>query len=411
MFRLKTTFKIFCVIAAISLIVWQMYEYNYSEEDKVNVIFQRFNSDQQRIYPSLTLCFDGTTNPTPNDTSHQNLLKEEFFRSGSNDTTLKVEKYIKVITVKDFHNNIIRYSKEGNDLANGIQGRTLSTNIVFRRYKVGNCFAIGIPFMAQKEIHWINVEIKKSIFESGGVPTKQDLVSGKGKFSVGLTYQNQFFPLLNGKEKEIGKHEIQNECPGFVVNVRGIEIVHKRNKPTDPCNDDGFDDSTKVLEDLTAKLGCKPEYWNIPSNLPDCTKEELAEFRDILDDGLYNSNSKRLIRPCRYMQYLWHDYTFDTSCMEEKGTFHIKVVYNSLPYKEIQFVPSHTLWGLTTNVLTIVGVFLGVSLYQTPNLLHRAKHRIERIFHPHQDERPYTVPFLIIEEEVILSHHFETRNI
>ena len=47
MFRLKTTFKIICVIAAVSLIVWQMYEYNYSEEDKVNVIFQRFNSDQQ----------------------------------------------------------------------------------------------------------------------------------------------------------------------------------------------------------------------------------------------------------------------------------------------------------------------------------------------------------------------------
>ena len=109
------------------------------------------------------------------------------------------------------------------------------------------------------------------------------------------------------------------------------------------------------------------------------------------------------------MQYLWHDYTFDTSCVDEKGTFHIKVVYNSLPYKEIQFVPYHTLWGLTTNVLTIVGVFLGVSLYQAPNLLHTAKHRIKRVFgYPHHEEKPYILPLLLVEEEIsaIFSHPF-----
>ena len=191
--RVKAVFNTFCVVTAVALILWKIYEYTYSEADAIQINFQSFNNDQKTPYPSLTLCFDGITNPNVDDTSNQNLLKRDFFRSGSNKTILKVEEYIETISIMDFDGNIVRYSKNGTFTIDGIQGRKLSTNIILRRYKVGNCFAIGIPFIRNKQISWINVEIKKDIFEPGNVPTKRDLIDMKGKFSVGLIYQNQFF--------------------------------------------------------------------------------------------------------------------------------------------------------------------------------------------------------------------------
>jgi hypothetical protein len=96
---------------------------------------------------------------------------------------------------------------------------------------------------------------------------------------------------------------------------------------------------------------------------------------------MYDSHEEKLIKPCRYIQSLWNDHEFLASCPNEKGidgTFQITVVYNDLPFKEISFIPAHTLWGLITNMLTIIGVILGVTVYQLPVLLERARMRWTR---------------------------------
>ena len=393
--RLKALFNVFCVIIAVALVVYEIYEYNYSEADIIKINFRRFNNDQKTPYPSLTLCFDGITNLKINDTSPQTLPKKDLFRAGSNKTMLKVEEYIKMISTRDFDGNIVRYSKDGTGTIDGIEGRKLSTNIILRRYKVG-CFAIGIPFIKNKEINWINVEIKKSIFEPGNVPKKSDFIDSKGKFSVGLTYQNQFFPLLNGKDKAIGENEMKKDCPGFIVSIRGMEIVHKRNKVDDPCNNDGEKDYIKELEELTDNLGCKPEHWDFPSDTSECTSEELKKYRDILVHGLYSAQAKKLIRPCRYMQNIWNDYDFDTKCVYKKGTFHIKIIYNLLQYKEVEYVPAYDLSGLTLNILTILGVILGISLYQTPKIINKGKLCIKKMISSrlYQQQNSYIVSFI-----------------
>ena len=105
--RLKAIFHIFCVVTAAALIFWKIYEYCYSQYDRIKINFQRFNNDQQTPYPSLTLCFYGIIDPNLNDTSHQNLLRKDLFRSGSNQTILKVEEYIEKISTKDFDGNTL----------------------------------------------------------------------------------------------------------------------------------------------------------------------------------------------------------------------------------------------------------------------------------------------------------------
>ena len=127
----------------------------------------------------------------------------------------------------------------------------------------------------------------------------------------------------------------------------------------------------KILAILLERMRCKPEDWDFPSIFRDCRPEELAVFSDL---GLYNSEDKRLLMPCRYILDLWHEYEFDSDCHNEEGvdgTFRVKVVYNKLPFKEINFIPSHTLWGLMTNIFTIVGVILGVSCCEIPDFLRK----------------------------------------
>ena len=382
MISLKLIFRLFCVLLSSGLIIWQTYRYLYSDDDIIQVDFKRFHSEQHLVYPDLTLCFGALAPPKTNHTDDgQNLPRKGIRNIGADNDTLKIEDYINKITIKDSYGHTIQYSRSGVCLPAGMEGRTLSTNVVLRRYQIGNCFAIGIPFFEETEIHAIDVRIKNEVFKSNDDLSIQP-IDKKKALSIGLTHQNQFFPLVNGKQISYDVHPDfdSGKCLGFIINVRGMEIVHLRNKVNFPCNNFGADDSIKVLLDLTNRLGCKPQHWKFPSELPDCSPKELEKSRNQLDQGMYDSHLKRLARPCQYIHNFWHDYIIDTSCNDGNNEVYIKVIYNDVPFKEIKFVPAHTLWRLAMNVLTITGVILGLSVIQTPELLSKArKHAKNRL--------------------------------
>ena len=218
-----------------------------------------------------------------------------------------------------------------------------------------------------------DVRIKKNIFHSIHIPKSSEIVTGNNRFSVGLSYQNQHFPLLRHQQQiqNVG-NETLGPCTGFIINIRGIEILHRRNKRRDPCNEYMNDNSTKVLNDVMEKLGCKPQFWAVDSLLPHCSKDQLNKSRQLLDDTLYSYNERHLIKPCRSILDLWYDNDIDNSmesCTDDEDTFHITVLFNDLPFKEISFVPAYTIWNLLSSISIIVGLFFGVSLIQLPDLL------------------------------------------
>ena len=377
-------FKTCCVLGAIFLTSWCFYEYNL-DEDLVQMEFKKFHSTEDRVYPALTLCF-GRKTKYEKFSTEQSILKPEFFQIGSNRTTLKIEEYIETIQIKDFSSNkIIQYSKHGIHSTDQMTDRKLSINVVLRRYKATPCFVIGIPYIKTKRIQSLDVVIKKNIFEAGSLPTRHQVVSGKSQFSLGLTYQNQFFPLLNGKDKNLESQNIANTCLNFSFRIRGMEILKRRNKQDDPCNEYIDQDAEKVLDDAAVKLRCKPPYWDVPSSLPDCSKEQLDRSRNILDESLYESNAKLLIKPCRSILDLWYDYDLDDSeewCTDDKDHWHISLVYNNVPFKEIGLVPAYTIWNLVSNIGVIIGFFFGFSLVQVPGFMlyvhRRLKGKVDR---------------------------------
>jgi hypothetical protein len=368
MVSFRFIFRFGCVSAAIFSSFWPIYLYSL-DEDLVQINFKKFHSTEDRVYPSLTFCFNIKSFPKYNDS----VLKESLFQIGSNDTTLKIEDYISTIEIKTFENNIIRFSKSGVGMGahNASKNRQISTNTVLRRFAAAPCFAVGIPFMEKQGIDSMVVSIKKNIFFVGNVPTRQQIVRGRSQFSIGFSYQNQYFPLLGRTAERRGLDDFTNTCSGFIINVRGMEILRRRNKLSDPCNDYANEDAMKVLDDTANKLRCKPQHWDLPSPLPDCSQEQLNESRVHLDDSLYNSNAKRLLKPCRSILDFWYDYDFDRSfesCTDEEESFSITILFNDLPLKEITFVSAHTLLDLLSNISVIIGIFVGASLFQLPDI-------------------------------------------
>ena len=170
-------------------------------------------------------------------------------------------------------------------------------------------------------------------------------------------------------------------CFGFVFNVRGMEIIKHRNKQRDPCFDYNDEDAIKVLHDVTTTLGCKPKYWELPSLLPECSQKQLSVNSKLIDDGLYNSNAKRLVKPCRSIRDIWYDYDLYTSvdsCNTAIKTLHIVVNYNDLHFKEISYVAAYSIWDLVGNLSLILGLLLGFSILQLPDLVLRLIKRYKR---------------------------------
>ena len=173
MIALKLIFRLFCVLLSSGLIIWQTYRYLYSDEDVIQVNFKRFHSEQHLVYPDLTLCFGATDPSRRNQTDEKHNTPRSGLRNiGVDNDTLQIEDYIDRITIKDSHGHVVQYSRSGVCTPAGMEGRTLSTNVVLRRYQIGNCFAIGIPFVEETEMHEIDVRIKNEVFTSNILPPK-----------------------------------------------------------------------------------------------------------------------------------------------------------------------------------------------------------------------------------------------
>ena len=363
--------KVFCTLVAIVLITWQVIAYITSDDDLVQVDFKRFHSSDDRTYPALTLCFHNTSIYKNLETTPTFPKNVGSYKNASSCTSPRIQDYIKSITVTDFENTITQYTKYIDGvfmIEDEARYDQLATSFFLRLLKERTCFAIGVPFVKQKEIKSMRIQIRKSIFSSTNTPRSCLNINKWSKVSVGLQYRNQFFPLLNGKEMLDTKEF--NSSPGFVFHVSGMEIINRRNKHNDPCNIYAKGQAIKGLEDLADGFGCKPPNIDSTTSFSDCFKKTLAMYTKHIDNGLHDSKSNFFHKPCRYIQNLWHRWSIEDNSLSTKNdTLSMTVVYNRFPFKEITFVPAASLPNLVMNIMAIIGFILGTSIYNILNLI------------------------------------------
>ena len=380
MFSLRFVFRVGCVLIAFIATLYPIYLFNL-DEDSVQIKFKETYTSEERIYPAMTLCFDRTTFHKFNQSAEDKLGVDMAHQTFSNQSTLDIEDYIDNIVIKDMKNNQTRFTKSGAHVLSNIaiKDKSLSINTVLRRYRLTNCFAIGIPLLNKKGINSMNVGIRKSIFNVGAIPTRNELIHGKSQLNIGLSYQNQHFPLISRDAAELkGFDSMNNTCSDLTFKVRGMEIISQRNKPSSPCNDYGNHNTIMVLNDAAISLGCMPQGWEIVSTLSGCQNNKLSwSSKKFFEASLYNANANQLIRPCRSIVDLWYEQFEETMdlCNDDPNTLHLTVVYNNLRFKEMEFIRKYTIWDLLSSISVILGLFLGISFLQLPDMLEALNKR------------------------------------
>ena len=377
MFSIRGLFRVCCVVVAIIATLYPIYLFNLNE-DTVQIKFKQVYSDKNKIYPAMTFCFDTTKFYRFNQSSQNQLGVDIEHQVLSHQSTIDVEDYINNIVIKDMKNNRTRFTRAGVPIVADvkIKDKGLSINTVLRRYRSTNCFAIAIPFFNKRGINSMNVGIRKSIFNYGIAPTRNEIIHGRSQLNIGLSYQNQHFPLIARDATHLKEYDLMNKtCSGLIFKVRGMEMVCQRNKPSSPCNDYGHPDTVMALNKAAINIGCMPEGWEIVSTLPMCQSKMLnLTTRQLLDDSMYNANANQLVRPCRSIVDLWYE-NFDEPidlCTDDPQTLHLTVIYNNLQVKEMKFVRKYTLFDLISSISLILGLFIGISLLQLPGVLDKA---------------------------------------
>ena len=151
------------------------------------------------------------------------------------------------------------------------------------------------------------ISINNSIFPSFIRPTYLFTLS------LSLTYPKQLF-----KGREFGINtwpSTGNKVPSYyntVVNIKGVEVLRRRNKSGTTCIDwQSYDDEIK--KNIQHGVGCRPPYWNTNETytLPPCkSKEQLGNitFRGMEEfQEIERSKNETINNPCNEIMKLDFD--------------------------------------------------------------------------------------------------------
>jgi hypothetical protein len=273
--KLTSIFHLLCSISAFSLTCWCIYKY-MKDEDVSLVNYKRYHSDENSIYPSLTLCFN---NPFIND-------KLKSYGDGVNITTYS--KFLKGL-YWDERMTQIDYDNVTLDIENYIveakvvvaNGSLHSHNGSVHRYVVTRssslkCFSFDPPFVPDVGIEYLVVVLKNSIFPNGYRPTHHnfDVNSGKGGgFEIRFNYPRQVVRsdfTAKWIWENLG-HNASKKWVGMTFKVKDVEILKRRSKPGLPCNLDWKHDDEKIMEEMIHTLQCRPPHWNVETDRDICS--------------------------------------------------------------------------------------------------------------------------------------------
>ena len=372
------------------------------DEDNSQVEYKRFHSNNQSIYPSLSLCFK------------RPFLKEKLEGySDENGSPVKVEDFSRFIYGKYWNDKFvdIDYDNVTIDLWDHLKNITIQLANTFQKIQwtvqaqneliqipsqtiqnyeqidldeifptdsvsppsiyisnrgseeyrsKGKCWNFDIPMIVNKPIHTFDVLINGSIFPDGVQPSKME-------FSTWLSYPHQFLRSLSSQtlwESKIDRSEyyVKNIEVGF------LQILKRRDKPSKRCIS-GWHDET--IWNLTiSKIGCIPAFWPIGIDLPKCSsQEQYDEIVDTIYDWTKHNN------PCIAIEKIYDSFDEDDSSglVEKdpslKGLFRLKFYFPDRRFVEVIYIKEYNMESFIGNAGGYLGLFLGSGILQLASSL------------------------------------------
>ena len=398
------SFHFLCLTCTIAISAYCAYKF-YLNEDNSVVEFNKFNGNENNIYPSLSLCFygDGMFNQK---WISQNHISEEI----SNATFSKTKYYEKFllgeIWIKEFLN--ITYDNVTPDLKRILRrikmfsaDETGDVNI----YKWGgsNNFKKETPFYESfksptdkcfsmdidaKNIESLNEhhlsKIKFSIFNFlNGVFVENN--RAWLHLDIYLTYPNQLmrsYPVI-----KIEKLQNKNYSSTVKVMLHATEVIARRNKYNAICEENWTEDDNQIIRKLVVKAGCRHEFWKLDTNAKRCQSQK--EFIGIKIPRLMTTESSFLNdypKPCREIQNIIT--TPEETILDASQTnnwnvpvpfINFEFHFKTSTFKVIRSVRAFDGESLIGNLGGYLGLFLGFAIWQAPDLIIKVRIQVKSV--------------------------------
>ena len=298
--KINKFYNLVCVISTIALQIYCLSNY-LKDEDVSAVLFTKYHSSQEAIYPSLSLCirnpfieskFDRYENDI-NMTSYIKFLQGNFW----DDKMLKVEYDNVSVSLSD---NLIRgyYYAHADEAPEWIPDHFVS----FRSYQ-RKCFTINAPFVENKQIWNFGVLISNKIYPEGQRRSTDPRHNGLFTY---IHYPGQIFTSYYTIKKEWNSRVNKSKNYDMAFRIKNIDVITNRDKPKQRCLVNWREHDEYVMNNIMRETGCHPPHWISSTNLSVCSNaRQMKVFRAQPSTDKVESFDP----PCKHIERL--DYRFE----------------------------------------------------------------------------------------------------
>ena len=353
----------------------------YAENgDASYVTFRRFMERPEDQYPTYTFCFADNPNFVFSDAVNELKISRDDYSSllkgvvaNSNDT------YDNLKTAVD--NTDERFTKKFEDVILGIEFKTNNPTTSFsmdhQNLSLRDSGIQDIPlYVSHQDPDRVCFTRRQ---ESGFGQDFQrihdriefDPTELKGvRFQLYVHHPSQFTRSMQTpafeKKDDIARSEIH-----LSANVAYVGVLRKRPGSNKPCNPELKDDDNEFKMRIISLVGCVPPYWRflIMKN----SSAELCRTRRQLEQTFqYIRNPAEIFKlyvpPCEEMQNPVNVREAQSSGRKQTR-LDFTIRYTTQIYQEVQNHRDYNLDTLWSSVGGFVGIFMGYSLLQLPELL------------------------------------------
>ena len=299
--KFSQCFLVICMIVTTILLVWCYSEYS-ENDDVVEVSFKKYGKDDDSIYPDISLCFDHPFIEERLKVYDNKLTKSLYtlfltgqdFNGKWNEKVLDINYENVSLQLKDYliGDALIFPAESATDSHKNISIKNFST----LSSPINKCFTFHL--LTNIRILKVSIALKNSIFTSGIRP--------KSGFDVALHFPQQ---IIHSGQFFLRNWPIRTNMSVYSyqmdINVKDIEILRHRRKPSNQCsNSISFDNDT--FKEIMESGGCVPPYMDstLENSLPPCkTKMDLLRAAKKISEAFTGTGEyENTIPPCKEIQ-------------------------------------------------------------------------------------------------------------
>ena len=390
---IKRCFQLICCLLAILFIFKQISDYLRNEDVSV-ISYRKYSAKEADKYPTFTICLRPSELDLlgyPNILYREEVVNQTLGITGPN--------YYYMLSGGSFKENVSNFQQiffqtnlsvlEFDDAKRTLLGMVRSylaqsdKEETLKNWNVDLDSGSDAPFYQGYQDPECLCLTRSNIF----YPLKRmhmenlflDVEGWIGDLLIYLHYPGQLMNVIQGNERmKIKLSENRSEGKELKFVITQLQVLRKRHGGNIPCNMDSESDvDTRWRESVMKIVGCIPTYWkrlphslNLqPNRLNDCSTSTQYE-------ALFNLYSYKRD----------HNITYESSCtwptiisnfqmpqyddeILDKHTLSITFNHESGYYMNVENLTAITFDDLWSQVGGLVGIFLGYSLSQFPDIL------------------------------------------